>query len=32
MLRISDAAAIKCKEILKENPGKIISIVIDGFG
>jgi hypothetical protein len=32
MLRISETASMKCKEILTQNPGKIISIVIDGFG
>jgi len=32
MLRISEKAALKLKEILAENPGKTISVVIDGFG
>lgn len=32
MLRISETASVKLREILKQNPGKIIRVVIDGFG
>jgi hypothetical protein len=32
MLQISDSARDKLKDILKENPGKCLSIVSDGFG
>jgi Fe-S cluster assembly iron-binding protein IscA len=32
MINVTDAARDKIKEVLKENPGKYVRIVIEGFG
>lgn len=32
MLKISAAAEAKIKEMLKDNPGKFLRIVMEGFG
>lgn len=32
MLCVSETASVKLKELLGENPGKVLSVVFDGFG
>ena len=32
MLRVSERASVKLKELLEQNPGKLLTVVFEGFG